>query len=141
MTLTPNDDPLLLEAVDVDEVVLAAEDDVLRVRRPADAQQSAEVRPGQADELEGVVDENAEVAVLRHDGKVMPARREGKLVEAAFPDCPFVKGVSRTLDFAGIDGEPSALFVKLVGWRARAAHELVVVDVDVAAGVGDEKAG
>jgi hypothetical protein len=29
VTLTPNDDPLLVEAVDVDEVVLAAKDDVL----------------------------------------------------------------------------------------------------------------
>jgi len=141
VTLTPNHDSLLLEAVDVHKVVLAAEDNVLRVRGPTDAQQSAKVRPGQADELEGVVDENAEVAVLRHDGKVMTARREGKLVETAFPDCPFVKRVARTLDFAGVDGEPAALFVELVGRRARAAHELVVVDVDVPAGVGDEKAG
>jgi hypothetical protein len=39
----------------------------------------------------------------------------------------------------GVNGEPAALFVKLVGRGARAAHELVVVDVEVPAGVGDEE--
>ena len=70
----------------------------------------------------------------------MPARREGKLVKTALSDCPFVEGVPRALDFARVHGVAPALLVELVCRWPGTAHELVVVNVDVATGVGDEKA-
>ena len=78
---------------------------------------------------------------MRDDGDKMSARRKGKFVEAALADCPFVERVPGTLHFTRVHCIPATLLVKLVSGRAWATHELVVVDVEVAARVGDEEAG
>ena len=141
VTLASNHDSLLLEAVHVHKVILATKDNVLRVRRPADAQKSSKIRPREADKLECVVDEYSEVAVLRDAREVTAARWEGELVEAAFADGPLVQRVPWALHLARVDGEAAALLVKLVGGGPRAAHQLVVVDVKVSARVRDKKTG
>ena len=81
-------DPPLLKRPDGDQVVLAARHNELTVGRPANAQEAAEKGRGQADELHGVVVEDPEAAVLRYDGQIFGARREGEIVDGTLTDDP-----------------------------------------------------
>ena len=54
-----------------------------KLHSPRHAEESPEVGPGLPGQLHGVVVEDAEVAVLRGDGEVLSAWREGELVDGA----------------------------------------------------------
>ena len=92
-----------------------------------------------------------EVSVLRDNGQVVAARREGKLVDGHAPSTaalvgaspaphrPLVEGVAGGLGLAGEYGVALALLEHLVDRGLGSAHQLVVVDVHVAGGVRHQK--
>uniref|UniRef100_A0A182JBT6 Uncharacterized protein n=1 Tax=Anopheles atroparvus TaxID=41427 RepID=A0A182JBT6_ANOAO len=65
---------LLVQRKHRHQIVLSAHDDVLSIRAPANAQETAKVGPGDPHQLHVLVVEDAQEAVLRHDGQMLTAR-------------------------------------------------------------------
>ncbi len=70
----------------------------------------------------------------------MATGREGELVDAAFADGPFIDGITTRLGFAGVDGVAFALLEQLVGGDCVGTEDVVVVDVEVTAGLCGQEA-
>ena len=62
----------------------------------------------------------------------MSARGEGKLVDGAFADCPFVDGITSGFGLARVNGEALPLLEQLIDWRGVGANYIVVVNIHAA---------
>lgn len=141
MALAAGDDAPLVQRPHGDQVVLAADHYVLGVGAPADAQETAEVGPGDAQQLHRVVVEHPQEAVLRGDGEHRAAGREAELVDAAVlrAERPLVQRIARRLGLARQNSEPVAGLEALVAGCRRRARQLLVVQIQMAGCVRGEK--
>lgn len=142
MALAPRDHPSLVHRPNSHQVVLSADDNVLSIGTPTDAQKPTEIGTRDSQQLHRLVAKDAQEPVLTGDGQIVAARREGELVDRSGVRAkgPLLQGITSHLGgLARVNGEAVAQLVRLVVRRGGHARQLFVVQVEVAGGVAGEE--